>query len=124
MVEITLPEGSPFAGRRVGDVDWPNDTVLVVIIREERLLAPTPDDAMEAATSCSSSPRRSRRPACRISSRRAASTIARPRTTRSRPPRPGHRSGRRGDARWVRRCGSGGAVQAVRFMVRVGSIGV
>src|SRR6187200_1768810 len=23
MVEITLPEGSPFAGRRVGDVDWP-----------------------------------------------------------------------------------------------------
>ena len=48
MVEITLPEGSPFAGRRVGDVDWPSDTVLVAIIREERPLAPTPDDAMEA----------------------------------------------------------------------------
>ena len=48
MVEITLPEGSPFAGRRVGDVDWPNDTVLVAIIREERPLPPTPDDAMEA----------------------------------------------------------------------------
>ena len=48
MVEITLPEGSPFAGRRVGDVDWPTDTVLVAIIREERPLAPTPDDAMEA----------------------------------------------------------------------------
>jgi len=48
MVEITLPEGSPFAGRRVGDVDWPTDTVLVAIIREERPLAPTSDDAMEA----------------------------------------------------------------------------
>jgi trk system potassium uptake protein TrkA len=48
MVEITLPEGSPFAGRRVGDVDWPTDTVLVAIIREERPLAPTPDDAIEA----------------------------------------------------------------------------
>jgi trk system potassium uptake protein TrkA len=48
MVEITLPEGSPFAGQRVGDVDWPTDTVLVAIIREERPLAPTPDDAIEA----------------------------------------------------------------------------
>jgi trk system potassium uptake protein TrkA len=48
MVEITLPEGSPFAGRRVGDVDWPEDTVLVAIIREQRPLAPTADDAIEA----------------------------------------------------------------------------
>jgi trk system potassium uptake protein TrkA len=48
MVEITLPEGSPFAGRRVGDVDWPTDTVLVAIIRDERPLAPTSDDAIEA----------------------------------------------------------------------------
>jgi len=48
MVEITLPESSPFAGRRVGDVDWPIDTVLVAIIRDERPIAPTPDDAMEA----------------------------------------------------------------------------
>jgi trk system potassium uptake protein TrkA len=47
MVEITLPEASPFAGQRVGDVDWPSETVLVAIIREERPLAPTPDDAME-----------------------------------------------------------------------------
>jgi trk system potassium uptake protein TrkA len=47
MVEITLPEASPFAGRRVGDVDWPTDTVLVAIIREERPLAPTADDAIE-----------------------------------------------------------------------------
>ena len=47
MVEITLPEGSPFAGRRVGDIIWPTDTVLVAIIRDERPIAPTRDDAME-----------------------------------------------------------------------------
>ena len=48
MVEITLPPDSPFAGHRVGDVAWPEDTVLVAIIRDERPLAPTPDDAIEA----------------------------------------------------------------------------
>ena len=29
-------------------IDWPDDTVLVAIIREERPIAPTRDDAMEA----------------------------------------------------------------------------
>jgi trk system potassium uptake protein TrkA len=48
MVEFTLPVGSPFTGRRVGDMVWPTDTVLVAIIREERPFAPTADDAMEA----------------------------------------------------------------------------
>jgi trk system potassium uptake protein TrkA len=49
MVEITLPEDSPFAGQRVGDVDWPEDTVLVAIIRDQRPLAPSQDDAMETS---------------------------------------------------------------------------
>ncbi len=48
MVELTLPPDSPFAGRRVGDITWPNDTVLVGIIREDRPIAPTRDDALEA----------------------------------------------------------------------------
>ncbi|WP_347354216.1 TrkA family potassium uptake protein [Intrasporangium sp.] len=48
MVEITLPDRSEFAGRRVGDVRWPEDTVLVAIIRGQRPIAPTADDAMEA----------------------------------------------------------------------------
>jgi trk system potassium uptake protein TrkA len=47
MVELTLPEDSPLAGTPVGKVDWPPDTVLVAIIREERPIAPTPDDALE-----------------------------------------------------------------------------
>jgi trk system potassium uptake protein TrkA len=34
--------------RRIGDVTWPVDTVLVAILRRERPIAPTTDDAMEA----------------------------------------------------------------------------
>jgi trk system potassium uptake protein len=48
MVELTLPENSPFAGKRVGDVPWPNDSVLVGIIREDHPIAPNRDDSLEA----------------------------------------------------------------------------
>ncbi len=42
MVELTLPSDSPVVGTRVGDLDWPDDTVLVAIIRGERPIAPSP----------------------------------------------------------------------------------
>lgn len=48
MVGMTLPDASPYVGKRVGDVRWPADTVLVSIIREDRPIAPSPDDALEA----------------------------------------------------------------------------
>jgi trk system potassium uptake protein TrkA len=48
MVELTLPGDSPLAGTTVGEIQWPPDTVLVGIIRGERPIAPTPDDALEA----------------------------------------------------------------------------
>ena len=48
MVGMTLPDASPYVGKRVGDVAWPADTVLVSIIREDRPIAPSPDDALEA----------------------------------------------------------------------------
>jgi trk system potassium uptake protein len=48
MVELTLPGDSPLAGTMVGEIDWPPDTVLVGIIRGERPIAPTRDDALEA----------------------------------------------------------------------------
>jgi trk system potassium uptake protein TrkA len=48
MVELTLPDDSPYAGKRVGDVPWPNDSVLVGIIREDHPLAPGRDDSLEA----------------------------------------------------------------------------
>ena len=39
---------SPLAGTVVGDIVWPPDTVLVGIIRGDRPIAPTRDDALEA----------------------------------------------------------------------------
>jgi trk system potassium uptake protein len=47
MVEMTLPDDSPYAGSRVGDLTWPPDSVLVGIIREDRPIAPSRDDALE-----------------------------------------------------------------------------
>ncbi len=48
MVELTLPGDSELAGTTVGDITWPDDTVLVGIIRSERPIAPTHDDTLEA----------------------------------------------------------------------------
>ncbi len=48
MLELTLPPDSPVVGGRVGDVDWPVDTALVAIIREQRPFAPSADDPLEA----------------------------------------------------------------------------
>ena len=48
MVELTLPADSPLAGTTVGEIAWPDDTVLVGIIRGERPIPPSRDDALEA----------------------------------------------------------------------------
>ena len=48
MVELTIPAGSPYIGRPVGEVTWPDNTVLVGIIRDDRPIAPSRDDAVEA----------------------------------------------------------------------------
>jgi trk system potassium uptake protein TrkA len=48
MVELTLPQTSPVVGALVGDVVLPADTVLVCILREERPIAPSRDDTLEA----------------------------------------------------------------------------
>jgi len=47
LVELTLPEDSPMIGQRVGDIDWPLDTALVVILREGRVLRPDPESTLE-----------------------------------------------------------------------------
>ena len=47
MVELTLPADSPYAGKRAGDVDFPGETVLVGIIREDHPIAPSRDDSLE-----------------------------------------------------------------------------
>jgi trk system potassium uptake protein TrkA len=48
LVEITLAPSSAVVGSRVGDVQFPVDTALVAIIRDTRVIAPTPDDSLEA----------------------------------------------------------------------------
>ncbi len=48
MVEMTLPSDSPLAGTRVAEVALPQDTVLVGIIRSDRLISPSRDDTLEA----------------------------------------------------------------------------
>ena len=47
LVELTLPEDSAWAGRLASDVPWPQDTVLTCIVREQRAIAPSPDDLLE-----------------------------------------------------------------------------
>lgn len=47
MVELTLPHDSALAGTRIGDIEWPPDTVLVGIIRADRPIPPSHDDTLE-----------------------------------------------------------------------------
>ncbi len=47
MVELTMPESSPYVGRRVGDVPLPTDTSLIAILRDGRALMPLPDEQLE-----------------------------------------------------------------------------
>jgi len=48
LVEITLTEDAPYVGRPVRDVPLPRDTALVVVLRQRRVLVPSPDDSLEA----------------------------------------------------------------------------
>jgi len=48
LVELTLPEDAPLVGQLVGSVAWPQDTALVAILREGRVLVPTGDDTLES----------------------------------------------------------------------------
>ena len=48
LVELTLATDSPVIGRLVRSCLWPADTALVAIVRDERVIAPSPDDPFEA----------------------------------------------------------------------------
>ncbi|MEY9964562.1 trk system potassium uptake protein TrkA [Streptacidiphilus sp. MAP12-16] len=47
LVEMTLSADASSVGTRVGDVQWPEDTALVTIIREGRVLVPSGSDTLE-----------------------------------------------------------------------------
>ncbi|MBA2419143.1 MAG: TrkA family potassium uptake protein [Nocardioidaceae bacterium] len=48
LVELTLPDDSPYVGSRVSDVPWPIDVVLVAILRDHSIQVPEPDRSLEA----------------------------------------------------------------------------
>ena len=48
LVEVTLPPEAPLAGHRVGDIRWPADVALVAILRDNRVITPSPDDPLES----------------------------------------------------------------------------
>ena len=47
LVELTLPQETPLAGKAVSDLDLPRDAALVTILRGDRVIVPTPDDPLE-----------------------------------------------------------------------------
>jgi trk system potassium uptake protein TrkA len=48
LVEITLPADAPHVGDPVREIPLPRDSALVAIVRGKRVLAPSPDDPVEA----------------------------------------------------------------------------
>ncbi|HEU5006401.1 MAG TPA: TrkA family potassium uptake protein [Jatrophihabitantaceae bacterium] len=47
LVEVTLPDGAPCAGRAVRELVLPRDAALVVIVRGTRVISPTPEEPLE-----------------------------------------------------------------------------
>jgi trk system potassium uptake protein TrkA len=48
LVELTMAGDAPLAGTRIGDIQWPTDTALVAILREGRVIVPSPNDPLTA----------------------------------------------------------------------------
>ncbi|SEK90448.1 potassium channel family protein [Streptacidiphilus jiangxiensis] len=48
LVELTLGSDAPVVGTQVKSIAWPDDTALVTIIREGRVLVPSGSDVLEA----------------------------------------------------------------------------
>lgn len=48
LVELTMPDDSPLVGHRLADVTWPEDVVLVAILRDNSIQTPDRDRALEA----------------------------------------------------------------------------
>jgi len=47
LVELTLPQETPLAGKAVSDLALPRDAALVTILRGDRVIVPTPEDPLE-----------------------------------------------------------------------------
>lgn len=47
LVEFTMPQDSPLLGATVGSIDWPADSTLVAILRDEAPITPSIDDVFD-----------------------------------------------------------------------------
>jgi trk system potassium uptake protein TrkA len=47
LVEITLPDDTPWGGRPVRKLALPRDVALVTILRGQRVIVPEPDEPLE-----------------------------------------------------------------------------
>lgn len=47
LVEVTLPDNTPLAGKAVRKLQLPRDAALVTILRGGRVIVPQPDDPLE-----------------------------------------------------------------------------
>ena len=47
LVELTLADDAPLVGKLIGGVPWPQDSALVAVLRDGRVVLPTPDTALE-----------------------------------------------------------------------------
>jgi trk system potassium uptake protein len=47
LVELTLADDSPLAGRPIGEIELPPDSALVAILREGRVVLPAPEGTLE-----------------------------------------------------------------------------
>jgi trk system potassium uptake protein TrkA len=47
LVEITLPENSPFVGKPIGTIPWPENSALVTILRDGQVYTPDGDQPIE-----------------------------------------------------------------------------
>ena len=48
LVELTLAPDAPLVGKLIGTVPWPSDSALVAVLREGRVIVPSPDIALES----------------------------------------------------------------------------
>ena len=48
LMELTLHDNAELAGQRVGSIAWPDDTVLVAVVRSGRAIHPQDDDVLVA----------------------------------------------------------------------------
>lgn len=47
LVELTLADDAAVVGRTVGSITWPVDSALVAVLRDGRVIVPSPDAALE-----------------------------------------------------------------------------